>query len=57
MKKALLLLGIAVVVLVRLMWKIPPGQPKSDLRDRVNTWENEGGHVLEVPRPPLLGEM
>jgi hypothetical protein len=49
MKKALLLLGIASVAVICTLWKNPPGPRKSDVRDRVNTWENEGGHVLGVP--------
>jgi hypothetical protein len=48
-KKVLFLLGIAVVAVIRTMWKKPHGQRKSDLRDRVNNWENEGGYVLGVP--------
>ena len=43
--KKVFLLGIAVVVVVRTMWKIAHGERKSDLRARVNTWENEGGQV------------
>jgi hypothetical protein len=50
MKKVLLLFGIAATVaLVRTMWKNLPGPPKSDLKERVNTWENEGGQVPGVP--------
>ena len=47
MKKVLFLFGIAAVAVV--IWKTAQGQRKSDLRDRVNTWENEGGYVLGVP--------
>ena len=45
-------LGIAVVVVARAKWKIAHGERKSDLRDRRNTWENEGGQFL-TPEWPL----
>jgi hypothetical protein len=54
MNRVLLVLGIAVVAVVRTMWKKPRQQQKVDLRERVNTWENEGGQVPEVP-PPRSG--
>jgi hypothetical protein len=56
MNRVLLLLGIALVAAaVRTMWKKPlRRQRKFDLRDRVNTWENEGGQVPGVP-PPRSG--
>jgi hypothetical protein len=49
MKKVLVVLGIAVAALVRKVWKTRPEQRRSHMRDRVTTWENEGGHVLGVP--------
>jgi hypothetical protein len=54
MNKVLLLLGmgIAVVAVVRTLWKKP--LRKVGLRERVNTWENEGGQVPGVP-PPRSG--
>ena len=52
MKRMLLFLAIAAVAVVRTLWKKPP--QKVDLRERVNTWENEGGQVPGVP-PPRSG--
>ena len=52
MKRMLLFLAIAAVAVVRTLWKKP--LRKVDLRERVNTWENEGGQVPGVP-PPQSG--
>jgi hypothetical protein len=55
MNRVLILLGIAVVVaVVRTRWKKPLGQRKPNLKERVNTWENEGGQVPGVA-PPRYG--
>jgi len=49
MNRVLFLLGIAVVAVVRTLWK--KSKKKSpDTTERVNTWENEGGQIPEVPR-------
>jgi len=47
-KTVLVLLGIAVVAVVRTLWK-KSEQKNPDLGERVNTWENEGGHVPGIP--------
>ena len=47
--KVLLLLGIAVVAIVRTLFRKSSEQKSSTLRERVNTWENEGGQVPGVP--------
>ena len=54
MNRVLILLGVAVVAVVRTLWKKPLGQRKPELKERVNTWENEGGQVPGV-RPPRHG--
>ena len=47
-KTVLLLLGVAVVAVVRTLWK-KSEHKNPDLGERVNTWENEGGHVPGIP--------
>jgi hypothetical protein len=55
MYRMLLLMGIAVVaVVIRTIWNAPAPRQEGDLRERVNTWENEGGQVPGVP-PPHCG--
>jgi hypothetical protein len=51
MNKALFFLGIAVVVVVWTMWNKPPAHRTADTKERVNTWENEGGQVPGIPPP------
>jgi hypothetical protein len=45
--RVLLILGIGVAAFVRTLWK-KSEQKSSDLRESVNTWENEGGQVPGV---------
>jgi len=49
MNRVLFLLGIAVVAVVRTLWK-KSGKQSPDTKERVNIWENEGGQIPEVPR-------
>jgi len=55
MNRFIVLLGfVSASVILRAIWK-RPSRSKSNIKDQVREWENEGGRVLGVP-PPHFGK-